>query len=109
MKAKDADTCRHVRARGTHLPSTRTTSASGGNFLLALRAAIFIDVDGLDAAVALDVALERGEGGGGRRGCRSGRSAAGPSPPVRGPSARSRAPLAAAIWRRAVLARATVR
>ena len=76
--------------------------------LLALRAVVFIAADGLAAAVALRIEVERGEGRGGRYGCRSGRSAAAPSPPVLGPSACSRAPAAAAISRPAVLARAAL-
>ena len=69
---------------------------------------LYVAVDGLAAAVALHIKVERGEGRGGRYGCRSGRSAAAPSPPVLGPSACSRAPAVAAIWRPAVLARAAL-
>ena len=99
---------RGVRARGTRLLSTRTTTASVGIIAHALGLAVGfvayvlmrllmrVHVDGVDGV------------DGGVCGGRSGRLAAGPSPPVPGPSACSRAPAAAAIWRRAVASHATV-
>ena len=98
---------RGVRARGTHLRSTRTTPASVGSIARALGLVVGI------VAYVLMRLLERvhveGVDGvdGGACGGRSGPLAAGPSPPVPGPSACSRAPGAAAIWRRAVASRAT--
>ena len=93
------DVARHVRARGTHLLSTRTTPASVGTFILALLFVIIIDVDMTVVGCGCGLLERRGEGCRSRSGRRSHRRAAAPSPPAPGPSAGSRSPVAAAIWR----------
>ena len=97
---------RHVRACGTHLRSTRSTSASVGTIIDALRDRVLHRRRWARCGCGAACRVERGEGCGGRGGCRSGRSAADPSPPVLGPSACSRAPAPAAIWRPAVASHA---
>ena len=96
---------RRVRARGTHLLSTRTTSASGGTSVLALRVAFTWRVHGPVAAAWLGIDGGREESRSGRSSRRSRCRAAGPSPPVHGPAACCRRPCAAASRRCAVALR----
>ena len=74
---------------------TRCALAVGHRRLVLMRLLMRVHVDGVDGV------------DGGVCGGRSGRLAAGPSPPVPGPSTCSRAPAAAAFWRRAVALHAT--
>ena len=99
------DVAQHVRARGTHPLSTRSTPASVGTFIFALRSVIVIDLDMTVVGGGRGLLERRGEGCSSRRSRRSRRRATAPSPPLPGPSAGSRAPAAAAIWRCTVLAR----
>jgi hypothetical protein len=99
-----SDIARHVRARGARLLSTRTTPASVGTTIFALRDVIIIDVDMIVVGRGRGLLERRGERRGSRSSSRSSRHAAAPSPPVRGPAACSRRPPAAAVWRCVVAA-----
>ena len=66
----------HVRALGTHPLSTRSTPASGGMKILALRGFLFIRVDLVLAAMQPHSSIDDGEARGGRGSCRSRKSGA---------------------------------
>ena len=85
-----------------HRPEDRPQASRSCSPRCATGVSFPLDLVPMALQLHVEGALVEGRGGAGR--CRSSRPAAGPSPPVRGPSACSRARSAAAIWRCAMLA-----